>query len=203
MSLDIGFVDQSQLTVESELAISADARGVVVARTGSVSAHIKGPMVDEALDVYVPDVVKGVPFAMKILHKVTGGAVRWYAQRVAKSKASDAVDLELVPTAMQLLRLPPEVPVPGLIGTRLELRFCPSGVTTVAASHVSAAFDLRMVGPQGVMPFVLMRGGPVPPPGPPPAGSELVVDLSLDGLNALLAGAWRAGALDQSLATRA
>jgi len=220
VDLMIRFIDKTELTVSSKLAMTVAGDRVLLSRISAVSARIKGPMVDQALDAYVPSAIKKyAPWSLTVLHKVTGKAVRWYAQRVAQREASSAIDLELLPAALGILRLPPPIPLPGAAGARLELRFCQDGgLRLEPGRRATVAFDLRVVIPApapapagdslGARGPVLARGAPVRPPATHPGpDSELTVEVSLDALNAALEGAWRAGVLtralqDPALATR-
>ncbi|MCC6997817.1 MAG: hypothetical protein IT370_24585 [Deltaproteobacteria bacterium] len=208
VDLAVRFVDKTELTVSSKLAMTVAGDRVLLSRISAVSARIKGPLVDQALDAYVPGAIKKyAPWSLTVLHKVTGKAVRWYAQRVAQREASSAIDLELLPAALGILRLPPPIPLPGAEGARLELRFCGSGgLRLEPGQRATVAFDLRVVIPSppvsslGAPGPVLARGAPVRPPASRPgADSELTIEVSLDALNAALEGAWRAGVLGQAL----
>lgn len=208
VDLLVRFVDKTELTVGSKLAMTVAGDRVLLSRISAVSARIKGPLVDEALDAYVPSALKKyAPWSLTVLHKVTGKAVRWYAQRVAQREASSAIDLELLPAALGILRLPPPIPLPGAEGASLELRFCQDGgLRLEPGQRATVAFDLRVVLPTppierlGAPGPVLARGAPVRPPATHPGpDSELTIEVSLDALNAALEGAWRAGVLGHAL----
>jgi hypothetical protein len=125
------------------------------------------------------------------------GALQWLsdrlggnflATRVARHQIDDAIVTALAP--------PPPFPLPG--GQTLRFTYCDQPAAITEASHGALPFGLalgRARDPRILPP----RLGPGPRR-PPPAATQLALDLDLDALNAVLYELWRTGLLDRRLA---